>query len=158
MISNSTGVFFVFFIFLWTAECVGIWLLGTPGHTDGGFFFHELLWYQNLKAMLSLIFVFWKTINWYFINFTTHSFVLLVSVICFLSKHTALPEYGWNCWLNLFNKYFSYYFNLEVNFQTKLIIPLIKAFIHPPRPNAYSYKLKQNILRVTFSLRIHFLI
>ena len=36
LISNSSGVFF---IFLWTAESVGIWLLGTPGHTNGAFFF-----------------------------------------------------------------------------------------------------------------------
>ena len=39
---SSSAIWFltvleVFFIFPWTAEGVGIWLLGTPGHTDGGF-------------------------------------------------------------------------------------------------------------------------
>ena len=82
-----------------------------------------------------------------------HSFVLLASVICFASKHTALPEHVWelsNIWngkLNLFNKYFSYYFNLRINFQAKLIILLITAFIDSPHPNTHNNKLKQKMLR-----------
>ena len=55
------------------------------------------------------------------VNLTKHSFVLLASVICFANKHT---ETGhdleliniWNCWSNLFNKYFSDFFYLGLNF------------------------------------------
>ena len=73
----------------------------------------------------------------------------MASAICFASKHTALPGHGeelsniWNGWLNFFKKYFSYFFNLGVNFQAKLIILLITDFIHPPHPNTHNNKLKQ---------------